>query len=131
MPESSNHTAAIAANATATAPTPAVEGNTSGLSHGQTSTEAANATAPAPAPARAGRAASVPAVALSPSSNSPSLVPAAGPAASDTTAVQIHLRLTGDDVVPFTNATEAAVLAAIERVRLLLHCCTITKLEVC
>ncbi len=73
---------------------------------------AANATAPVPA-------------ADAPSAAGPALAPAPGNSSSNTTAVQIHLHITGSDVVPFTNATESAVLAALEQVGsrcLHMHC---------
>ncbi|KAL0024177.1 hypothetical protein WJX77_004480 [Trebouxia sp. C0004] len=63
---------------------------------------AANATAPVP-PADA------------PSAAGPALPPAPGNSSSNTTAVQIHLHITGSDIFPFTNATESAVLAALEQ----------------
>ena len=53
------------------------------------------------------------------------LPPAPGNSSSNTTAVQIHLHITGSDVLPFTNATESAVLAALEQVGLCVHTCIV------
>ena len=59
-----------------------------------------------------------PVVAPRAAAGSPAVAPAPA-SASNTTAVQIRVHLSGGDVVPFTNTTEAAVLAAIGQV---MHC---------